>query len=349
MGYDDFRKARVMMAKELQKRGWELYGWKDDDSNLMIDYYSPANWNGIATKAGYVVVVDDSSAYYSGRDITKYTSSPENQKTITKLTEKILKLRRMTVVNNASVSEEITAKSKIETLELELKNLKSTTELSVVGQYPKYQPNPRGSKWHVEKDEVIYAKGTGIGKFADVYYFNPEEPMLTPDRECYSNEESYQKALEYAKQRYQNSQKIYKSFQTCIQKIDAAAGGTIGKGELEKYKPVTKTKKVITKETKDVPMPQQLREGMYFQLKRSFSRGCYKGMVYKIEFLNKDFMRAFRMDKKLNKTLTGMSNSSNFFCVNPTKFESWVNRGFISMVKIQEKVSEEEYQTFVKV
>lgn len=56
--YYDFREAKVLIAMELSKRGWEIFGFKPDESDSMTDYWSPADWDGIATKNGYVVVID---------------------------------------------------------------------------------------------------------------------------------------------------------------------------------------------------------------------------------------------------------------------------------------------------
>jgi hypothetical protein len=62
MHWTERRRARVNLALGLQARGWRLYGFKEDQSDPMTDYYHPASWDGIAEKEGadgsYVVVVD---------------------------------------------------------------------------------------------------------------------------------------------------------------------------------------------------------------------------------------------------------------------------------------------------
>jgi hypothetical protein len=52
------RDARATLAKILEKAGFTLYGYKEDESDSMTDYYSPADWDGIATKGKYIAVVD---------------------------------------------------------------------------------------------------------------------------------------------------------------------------------------------------------------------------------------------------------------------------------------------------
>lgn len=58
MNYYDIREAKLKIAEELKNRGWEIFNLKEDESDPMTDYYSPANWGGIAIKNGFVLVVD---------------------------------------------------------------------------------------------------------------------------------------------------------------------------------------------------------------------------------------------------------------------------------------------------
>ena len=57
--YYEYQDVGVMMAHKLMAtEGWEVYGYHADESDSMTDYYSPAYWNGIATKNGYILVVN---------------------------------------------------------------------------------------------------------------------------------------------------------------------------------------------------------------------------------------------------------------------------------------------------
>ena len=67
--YYEFKDAKVAIAMELVKRGWKLYGFHEDESDWMTDYWSPAWWEGIATKDGFVVVVDCRWNDKSGKEI----------------------------------------------------------------------------------------------------------------------------------------------------------------------------------------------------------------------------------------------------------------------------------------
>ena len=41
--YYDYRDVKVMIAHKLMTmEGWKVYGYKADESDSMVDYYSPA-------------------------------------------------------------------------------------------------------------------------------------------------------------------------------------------------------------------------------------------------------------------------------------------------------------------
>lgn len=68
--YYALRDAKVNIAHYLREHGWTIYGYKADESDSMTDYYSPADWEGVAEKNGYVLVVDMNEWYLrnSGKD-----------------------------------------------------------------------------------------------------------------------------------------------------------------------------------------------------------------------------------------------------------------------------------------
>ena len=338
MGYYENQRAKVMMAIALQERGWEIYGWKDDESDMMTDYYSPANWEGIATKNGYVLVVDNSDGHNSGREIRKYTTADQVQAADNKKTyDKIMMLRRLTVANNASPAEEQTAKEKIALMEKKLADgQEKTSKLTVVGVYPEFQPNPKMMKWHIEKDGDILDKGNRLSCYGELKYFRADEPYYEPDRDDFSDEKSWKRSCEYHKNEYDRKLKLQKQFDQLIKRIDACAGGTLGEGEVTKYKTVKEYKQETYKEA--VPLNIiTYKAGDNFMLNRGFTYGAAKGYVYRIEEANSKMVRASRWDKKLNKILTGMSDPANRFWVPAASFDKYLDLGTISMVEIQEK------------
>ncbi len=74
MHWIERRRAVARIGEELQRQGWTLFGYTEDRSDPMIDYYAPASWNGVATHPdfpGLVACVDVTSytvELHSGQD-----------------------------------------------------------------------------------------------------------------------------------------------------------------------------------------------------------------------------------------------------------------------------------------
>ena len=57
--YYEYREVKVMIAHKLMSMdGWKVYGYTPDQSDSMTDYWSPAHWDGIAEKNGYILCVN---------------------------------------------------------------------------------------------------------------------------------------------------------------------------------------------------------------------------------------------------------------------------------------------------
>lgn len=67
MHWTERRAAKAMLGEALRDEGWTLYGYHEDKSDSMTDYYSPARWEGIGAKGSAVVVVDQSTNEDSGK------------------------------------------------------------------------------------------------------------------------------------------------------------------------------------------------------------------------------------------------------------------------------------------
>jgi len=73
--YYDYREVKVMIAHKLMNiDGWKVYGYKPDESDGMTDYWSPANWDGVAEKNGYILCVNVYGEAKS-QEIRKYNYS----------------------------------------------------------------------------------------------------------------------------------------------------------------------------------------------------------------------------------------------------------------------------------
>lgn len=347
--YYDFREAKVLIAMELSKRGWEIFGFKPDESDGMTDYWSPADWDGIATKNGYVVVVDCSDymvKWRSGKKDYHRNNNKENMELSFEVQSKIKKLEEIRQDRGASPAEEETAKKKIAMLLAKVKE-SNNTGVNIEVFFPTFQANPPRMSWHVEKDGVIIAKGNGVAKFSDLYYFN-EKDVKEELKQYADDKESY---------RYKQAEgrlKLYKQFMTFINKIDTAAGSMLAKdGKGFVYENIVQTK--YRTENKAVECAGSFKDGQCFIVKRSLTGGVYSGYVYRIheENLNgKTYFTAYRLDKKLKKELTGRANpGNNFGYMSGTyldRIKGFFEKGILAYCEIQEVKTPYEVTKCVK-
>lgn len=337
--YYQFQDAKVVIAHELMKRGWKVFGYHAMESDPYTDYYSPAYWDGIATYNGYVLVVDNSNARYSGREIKQYVSG-DFVELSEKVRKTIEKLREIRQDRGATESEEETAKEKIKVLMAKYEGDKKSG-YQVIDVYPVYQKNPGRSSWHVEKDGVIIDKGNGIGKFSVLHWFDKEDcecAMRTESPESYS----FRHAAEQLG--------VYKNLSKWLERIDSAAGKRIGGNGKAYTMEVVNTVEYKHKNVV-VPADGEIRDGQLFEVVSSFNYGIEKGYVYKIHENvadGKKWYIAYRMNKNLTKELTGMANRANTWWIDETKFNKWIEKGALRFVKLADKVEPITVQKVVK-
>lgn len=159
MHYIYKREAKVKIAHALEKNGWKLFGYHEDQSDSMTDYFHPASWDGIATKNGHTLVIDNSNTCYSGYEVKKYNYSARNA--VVNNNNKIEKLRALANDEGATEGEKAAAREGIERLAGKEANDEPTW--TVIDTYPTFtHGNPGKCSWHIEKDGQILAKGTGV-------------------------------------------------------------------------------------------------------------------------------------------------------------------------------------------
>lgn len=192
MHWTERRRAKASIAEELVERGWTLYGYKPDRSDGMTDYYDPANWDGIAEKDGFVVVVDvgKSNNYIlsrsGGRRYTErvrdkdcehcagtgqepggwtYEAACADQKGY-----------RRWVLALAGVVMTPVLGSAVDARDFKDGRYKCRAchgaghtwkEVEAVEPWPIFRANEPRRLWHVEKDGHILASGVGLGPCAD--------------------------------------------------------------------------------------------------------------------------------------------------------------------------------------
>ena len=369
--YHDYREVKVMIAHKLMNmEGWEVYGYKEDRSDSMTDYYDPANWDGIAEKNGYILCVDVYGAA-EPQEIRKYNYSGFTYDQ--SIAEKIKKLEAMTVERGASEAEAASAKMMIERLQKKAEEVtENASKYIVVGTVPGHMAHPPKMNWHIEKDGVIIAKGNGILKFAHIWkYYSYSRDMEwlneykkdkkayadkhTQDlvnRGYYDSEEDARRNTERHLEDLEEDIKLIDKFEAFINKIDTTCGGLLGEGDGVIYEKVTVTE--YKKENKVVEDESgSIKEGQCFILKSNFNYGRFKGYTYRIhETTYEDGQKryyAYKLNGKKTKECTGQANQSNYWYIYDTeKFLKWFSQGAIAWCHIEEVKTPYEVEKVVK-
>jgi hypothetical protein len=197
MHWTERRRARVNLALGLQARGWTLFGFKEDRSDSMTDYYDPPSWDGIAEKAGAdgpsVVVVDVKPTNETilkrsgGYEITKRAPGDDcdhcqgsgkepsgwaYEEALAKPREFNLdRTRRQTpgaVPLMAHVVSPLYFGEAGEEKCVRCSGQGHTWKLEQVSvDWPEFSPNPPAKLWHVEQGDRILDSGIGLGPCAD--------------------------------------------------------------------------------------------------------------------------------------------------------------------------------------
>lgn len=364
--YYEYQDVGVMIAHKLMSMdGWKVYGYHADESDSMTDYYSPAYWNGVAEKNGYILCVNVHGAR-EPEEIRKYNY--DGKLADVSISEKIKKLQQITVERGASESEAETAKNMI--VKLQAKQTKSTDKYIVVGMVPGHLANPPRCNWHIEKDGVIIAKGNGLLKYAAVDNYYRYDRCFEDLNKWKNNNEKYiadficdnmhrwndteERSRECALSHIEQLKKddtIIQQFEAFINKIDTTCGGLLGEGDGVVYEKIKVTE--YKKENKAIETTSgSLKDGQCFILKSSFNYGRYKGLVYRIHEVGeegKKYFTAYKLNGKLTKECHGLASQNNTWYIGTVgNISKWVEKGAISWCDIQEVKTPYEVKKVVK-
>lgn len=365
--YYEYQDVGVMIAHKLMKiDGWKVYGYHADKSDSMTDYYSPAYWNGVAEKNGYILCVNVHGAR-EPEEIRKYNY--DGKMVDISISEKIKKLQQMTVDRGASEAEAKTARNMI--VKLQAKQNVNNEKYVVVGIIPGHMANPPRCNWHIEKDGIIIAKGNGLLKYAHIdnyyrhdHYMEDMKKFQTMTKEEYVKDCAFnnmhrwnyseERSTECANSHYANMAEdaaLMTDFEAFINKIDTTCGGLLGEGDSVIYEKVTVTE--YKKETKAVETTSgSLKDGQCFILKTSFNYGRYKGLVYRIHEVGdegKKYFTAYKLNGKLTKECHGLASQNNTWYIGTADtITKWVAKGAISWCELQEVKTPYEVEKVVK-
>jgi len=279
MYYGDQRASLVVIMEGLIHRGWLIYGYKEDKSDAMVDYFDPARWDGIAVKNGYILVVDNQ--YRCG----KIGGSAIHKSYDAKIQKKLQKLYALRDNHAASEGEKANAQSIINSL-----SQKVVSEIVMESGLPEvtYQKNPQNAKWHIERDGKIIDKGTGVYGFYSMQYHLSKEtcsyPKLSDNdwdvKDRFDSEEEWTKHYDYILKERKEQIKLLDKYDALLNKWDSLVVLKLGDGDEDALvqKTVKKESFYYVAEESDVPTD-------YVRLGKRWSsyHGLESERVYKVK------------------------------------------------------------------
>jgi len=276
MYYGDKQTSLVNISSVLSHQDWKIYGFNEDQSDSQSDYFHPATWDGIAVKNGFVLVIWDNRGGTIGGDFIRESYDP-------KIAKRITKLQALADNHAASKGERDNALAMIEKFDKEL--VKTVT---IKGSSPAitYQGNPGNSKWHIEKDGAIIAKGTGVFGFSDVDLWRKKTVTYTKYEDndiddYYWNikKEDWERVYKDRIDSNTESAALLNKLFNLINKWNKLTQIKIGEDQEERLVKKTVTKKTIFFIQKDSSSKTQ-----YVRVGDKWKRfgGLEKGLIYKI-------------------------------------------------------------------
>lgn len=370
--YYDYREVKVMIAHKLMAMdGWKVYGYTPDESDSMTDYWSPAHWDGVAEKNGYILCVDVYGAAepQENREYNYSTFSYDKS-----IAEKISKLEAVTIERGASEQEAESARKSIERLQKKAEeSAENNQKYIVTGIIPGHMAHPPKMNWHIEKDGIIIAKGNGLLKYSSLWKYYDYTRSMEPVQEYrkdknafaekhtqdllwhkfYSKEDEARRSTERYMKDLEEDIKLIDKFEAFINKLDTTCGGLIGEGDGTVYEKVTVTE--YKTELKPVETAEgSIREGQLFILKTNFNYGCRKGLVYRIhevEENGKKYYHANKLNGKLTKECTGKASSNNYWYIGSGEHDNitkWIEKGSIAWCDLNEVKTPYDVEKVVK-
>lgn len=343
MSYYGNQGSKVKLSYGLESLGWSIYGFNEDQSDCMVDYFHPASWDGIAVKNGFILVVDAYSSGEIGGDFIQKSYDA-------KIANKIKKLQALADCPSAAKGERENALAQIEKLDQKLvKEITVTTDLPKVT----YQKNPPNTKWHIEKDGNIIAKGNGIYAFDSVntwreesLIFDKEEHNIMDNLQRYWNIDDWDTFINNRKEERQKAKKLLDKYFSLLHKWDKFAQIKLGEGDEEKL-----VKKVIEEKATYYVAELSDKPTEYIKVNSRWSiSGISNNDVYKI---NESFNT-----KKVTRAYTHFDDGAMYtYKLEPRKntgythiglVESRIEKGVLVYVNLVKKVVTIKKEIWVK-
>lgn len=343
MDYYTKQEAKVKLAERLSNKGWKIYGFKEDESDSMTDYWSPAHWDGVAEKNGYVLVVDNHTE--GGQNITRYNKSYKELSI--KDRKKIEALESKTVERGATQEEENTAKQMIDRIKSKInEHNKNQDRYITVGTIPKHLPSCKGMIWHLEKNGKVICKGNSLSALSDV----PDSRVFNIDTMEFTEEYKIRRYFDYKKQetitekRQLNDRQLkgVKLMKKIIDTLEKNISDTLGNENIDTTKDnKSMVKKVVTtkkniKELKEVNRTElKVNDVIY-----------YRGNVKVLEVTD-SYYKVVKLGSQ-NRGYQESKASGSVMLLEKKSFDKSIQNGYIKVYNIIDKIKQEEKEVWVK-
>lgn len=302
MHYLDKQEAKVNIMYKLVDAGWKVFGYKQDESDSMVDYYSPASWSGVATKNGYVLLVDvcKYNLSDSGREVRKYNYNKQTYVANSRIEKLTAMMNDAASTENEKASCEVLIKKELEKANVE-------PSFTVIETYPTFAfANPKGASWHIEKDGQIIAKGNGVYA-TNTYDWENKEKSATQQKD--------EKILSLVK-RIEKALTDADALQPVIVKV-----------------PV-KTTQVVEKSVSEVT-ESDIKEGLTFVMKVGYTRGASKGNKYTLIHIDQQSNK-YHTFAKLGKNNKPSKSIDKSWSLSVDRINELLSKGHISIIEFVE-------------
>jgi hypothetical protein len=300
MHYLDKQEAKVNIMYKLVDAGWQVFGHKHDESDSMVDYYSPARWSGVATKNGYVLLIDVYNLSLSALEVRKYDYNKQSYVA----NSRIEKLKAM--MNDAASTENEKASCAV-LIEKEMEKANVEPSYTVIETYPTFAfANPKGASWHIEKDGQIIAKGNGV------YATN------TYDWENKEKSATQQKEVKIAS--------LVKRIEKALIDADALKPETV--------KVPVKTMQAVERSVSEV-VEADIKEGFTFVMKVGYTHGASKENRYTLIHNDQQFNK-YHTFAKLGKNNKPSKSIDKSWSLSVDRINELLSKGHIAIVEFVE-------------
>lgn len=195
MSWSEKQSVAAQVGEELARRGWQLFGYREDQSDIMTDYYCPASWDGVATHPDYPGVVvgvgvsdyqvrrsgqDEIDARYlpdatcehcsgSGVDPSGWTLEAARADPARYHRERIAAVHGansgvVALLNTVVSPIPFRSDGRLKCVKCNGLGHTLRREEYVRCTWPEFHTTPKGRMWHVERDGGIVKSGTGYAQ-----------------------------------------------------------------------------------------------------------------------------------------------------------------------------------------